>query len=327
MNTLQAPTVSALLDLVPGGALVLDGGGAVLWHNAEAAGLLGDALTGQPVDALTGQPVEALLEAPLERLLEASGAVLRLPGGTAVRIRVFPLDEDEAPRYVLHLRPHVGRRTRDRATDRFVQALTEGIRAPLASIRAAIETMTEYPEMEAAVAAQFQEIIREQAVALSRHLEAAVAQYAAETRERVPLELLSGQALLKIAAGAVRQAVEAAVPVEAAPPEDLAWVRVETESLAGALRLLAGLVHNAVRPERFCLRLRQQGRLVALDLVWPGPPIRPERLRRWQEQPLTQPDAPVAPTLEEILDRHGAELWARQDAASGTAYLRLLLPT
>ncbi|MEM1423753.1 MAG: hypothetical protein AAGH64_07095, partial [Planctomycetota bacterium] len=74
--------------------------------------------------------------------------------------------------------------------DDIVQGLAEGLRATLGSIRAAIETMTEYPDMDEAVRAQFAEIVRQGAVEASERLEASMGQYAQTVAAERPMQVV-----------------------------------------------------------------------------------------------------------------------------------------
>lgn len=184
--------------------------------------------------------------------------------------------------------------------ERALTALIEAVRGPLGGIRAAIETLNRYPDMDASVAAQLHALIEEQALALSRVVEAAAAEAEAARRARRPLRSVPAPALRD----ALRRAV-AGLDVEVvreAPPLRL---RADPPTLGAAVRALAELVENAARPKRLVLALEGPGSVV---LRWEGPAVRPERVGRWLGHPL--PETPSAATIGDVVVHHGAALAA-----------------
>jgi DNA polymerase-3 subunit epsilon len=299
----------ALLQAVPDAAFVCAADGRVLRANAAAAELTGGDLSGRSV-------FEVVDEALVRAARDGEPFATRV-GGRLVDVR----RATSADGFVLVLCAAAPPALR-RDAERLALDLTESVRGPLASIRAAVETLTEYPEMDEAVAAQFTTIIHEQALALGRQLEEAAAALAEITAAQRPLEHLRADVLLDRAAVAVRRAVDVPVDVGAAAP---LVVRADWDGLGEGLVHLATRVVHAVRAERLTLRLGTAGQMAALDIVWTGPAVRPERLARWAEEPLGQEGA-AAETLGDVVERHGGEVWAREADAEGRAAVRVLLP-
>jgi DNA polymerase-3 subunit epsilon len=296
----------AFLAAVPDAAFVCAADGRVLRANAAANELVGEELTGRTVFEVVDETL--VRSAPDGK-----------PFATRVGGRLVDVHKAEGPEgFVLLLRGAAPALRRD--AERLALDLTESIRGPLASIRAAVETLTEYPEMDETVAAQFTTIIREQALVLGDQLEEASAALAEATAAQRPLEHLRAEALLARTAEAVRTAVE--VPVDAEPGPDLV-VQADWDGLREGLVHLATRVVHAVRAERLTLRLGAAGQMVVLDLEWLGPAVRPERLRRWAEEPL-KPEG--GETLGDIVERHGGEVWAREADGQGRAAVRVVLP-
>ncbi|MEM1043117.1 MAG: PAS domain-containing protein [Bacteroidota bacterium] len=325
-----APLTEALLAAVPDAALVCDAGGHIRAANAAAARLLDADLPGAdarnaatPENSLAGRSVFAFLDEALlrdapdgEPFSARVGARLvhvhktTQPAGLALVLRV-------AESLPLH-----------RDVERLALGLTESVRGPLASIRAAIETLTEYPGMEEDLAAQFTTIIREQAVALSEQLEESAAALAEATTPLSLPEHLRAEALGARTAAALAEAL--AVRVDAAPaaasdaPD--AVVRVEWSALERGLVHLATRTVHAVQAEALAVQLNRAGQMAALDLCWRGAPVRPERLDRWADEPLAPAGGASAESLRGVVERHGGALWARDADAAGHAAVRLLLP-
>ncbi|MEL6445639.1 MAG: hypothetical protein AAF089_14565 [Bacteroidota bacterium] len=214
---------------------------------------------------------------------------------------------------------------RARQLDGIVQDLAEGLRASLGSIRAAIETMAEYPDMDEAVRAQFAEIVRQGAVEASERLEASMERYAHAAAAERPMHVVPAATVLHRVAEALASN-EALGPsgVRTEEPGDTLLIRADRAALVGVLVYFAERVHYAVRSRPLTLRVQATGQYVAFDLQWDGPPIQPHRLERWLAQPYDDADSVPDRVPATVLERHGAEVWAQ----GGGTYplLQVLLP-
>lgn len=329
INALNASDalVDALLATCADGVLVCDVDGRVVRHNAEAARLLGAArgaeLEGALAYDLLGRPPLAwALEAAALREGEtaATAARGREAGRLPLRLRVRLVATGG---FVVVMEAADERGEMPAARDEVLQELTEGLRAPLASVRAAIETMMEYPGMDAAVAEQFKEIILTQSVALSEHLEEALAAYSRRAKADWPLAPIAGADLL----ASIRAAIEARLDVRVCThaPKAPLYVRADQTTLAQVLARLAQLISNAVRCDAFACRLTPRRPFAALSLAWEGAPISAQRLLRWEAQPIRLEGTVVTTTLREVVDRHGGDVWT-QSSEEGRASVRMLLP-
>jgi DNA polymerase-3 subunit epsilon len=54
--------------------------------------------------------------------------------------------------------------------------------------------------------------------------------------------------------------------------------------------------------------------------------LREEMLRAWASEPLRRDGGGIAPTLRDVVEKHGGELWCEPDSEGGGAWVRLLLP-
>jgi hypothetical protein len=203
------------------------------------------------------------------------------------------------------------------------------MRAPLASIRAAIETMTAYAPMDRAAVDPFHRIIREEAVALSEKLEAAAAAYGRSYLRARPFEHLRVRDVLDHVARAMGEGLDVPVENRGERAESAAasnpGMRVDLGTLREVMVFLGERVENAVRPEALRLSTERRVQVVAIDLAWDGRPVTPDRLRGWMHEHRRWADDRIETSLRHLIDHQDAQLWAEQPSDS-TARLRLLLP-
>jgi len=211
----------------------------------------------------------------------------------------------------------------DGRRDRVLRTLSEGIRAPLANVRAAVESLLDYGDMDDAQRAKFLNVIAEEANALSARLDQTMHEHADSLKTRWPLERVLGADVI----GAAQRRIESHLAMRTAVDEVDAtlWLEAESFSLVGALSYLAGRLKEAgVAEVRF--RLVRAGRHAELDLAWRGTAPSSATLRSWEEEPMRGGDEGSPLSLEDVVERHGGEAWHHVDNAGRASYFRLLLP-
>ncbi|MBK9084398.1 MAG: DNA polymerase III subunit epsilon [Sterolibacteriaceae bacterium] len=209
--------------------------------------------------------------------------------------------------------------------DDMLQSLTEGSRASLAGIRAAVETLSDYPDMEAAQRDSFVGVIRDEVRSLSHRLDTTVSEFADSLKARWPLEEMLGEDLISAAQRRIETRVGIRTKVEEIT--DGLWVKVDSFSLLQGLTYLATRLESEfdVREVRF--RLLPAGRLAHLDIIWSGTVIGSETLMTWEMEPMTMAGETSPLTLRDVMERHGGEIWSQREKVAHRIYFRMLIPS
>lgn len=209
--------------------------------------------------------------------------------------------------------------------DDMLQSLTEGSRASLAGIRAAVETLSDYPDMESEQRDSFVGVIRDEVGAMSQRLDATVTEFADALKARWPLEEMLGEDLISAAQRRIENKVGIQTKVEEVT--DGLWVKVDSFSLLQGLTYLAARLESEfdVREVRF--RLLPAGRLAHLDIIWSGTVIGSETLMSWEMEPMTVAGETSPLTLRDVMERHGGEIWSQREKVAHRIYFRLLIPS
>ncbi len=208
--------------------------------------------------------------------------------------------------------------------NRLLQSLTEGTRASLANIRAAIENMLAFPDLQPVRRQGFERVIHDEAQALSQRLDATIVDHADSLHTEWPLEPTLARDLLAAIQRSIETRLGLNVTVEGR--DELVWLAVDSYSLVQAWTCLVGRLkrERAVRQVRF--RLENKGRQAHLDLIWDGAPLPVDTAAQWQRTPIDPGSGDIALTFDEVVARHNGQAWHHGDAAAGTAYFRMLLP-
>ena len=103
------------------------------------------------------------------------------------------------------------------------------------------------------------------------------------------------------------------------------WLKVDSYSLVQTLAQLVGRVRAQFGAQAVCLKLTPQGRFARLEMNWPGTVSGPDWTADWESH-LLGPAADSTATLQEVLERHGAEAWCTAELESNMVRLCLQLP-
>jgi len=213
---------------------------------------------------------------------------------------------------------------RDSTRDMLLQSFTEGSRASLANIRAAVETLTDYPDCEPKQRDRFIRVISEEVSNLSAKLEKTTADYADSLKTRWPLEEMLGTDVIEAARRRIESRLGLATSSEHV--DTSLWIKADSYTLIQALTYLAGRLQEEFHIREFRFNLCQTGRLAELDMMWSGPTISQQTIYDWEMDPMRAggEDSPL--TLRDVTERHDAEMVFIMEKLQQKAIFRLLLP-
>ena len=261
--------------------------------------------------------------------------VTTTPAGQLVRVQMAPVvgapvdaeapDADEGVTGFVLILDNITRRIESgNRRDLLLQTLTQGTRASLASMRAAVETIASFPEMERDAQDRFIGIIGEEAQRLSARLDETVGEFADSLRTEWPLEDMRGADLI----AAARRRIEGrlGLPTKLESVDESIWFKVDSYSLMQGITYLASRLHEefGIREVRF--GLAADGQLAHLDLIWTGAPLGVETTMSWQTDSMEMGGEACPLTLKQIVERHNAEIWYQIHKPSQREYFRIAIP-
>lgn len=227
--------------------------------------------------------------------------------------------------YVLILDNITGSFEIESRRDMMLQTLTEGSRASLGNISAAVENLVDYPDMEASQRDSFLRVMRDEVGIMRQRLDQNTAQSVDALKVRWPLEEMLGFDLIQAAQRRIEQRL--GLPTKTEDIADGLWIKVDSFSLVQGLTYLASRLQDEFKVREVRFRLAQAGRLAHLDLIWTGAVIGTETLIAWELEPMSVGGENNPLTLREVVERHGGELWFQREKVAFRSYLRILIPT
>ena len=209
--------------------------------------------------------------------------------------------------------------------DTLLQSLTEGSRASLGNIRAAVENLHDYPDMDVEQRDRFVGIIRDEVEAMGQRLDRTVTEFSDALKSRWPLEEMLGEELVAAARRRIEQKLD--LPTKAEEVAEGVWIKVDSFSLLHGVTYLASRLRDEYDIREIRFRLTPAGRLAHLDLIWTGAVMSSQTLLAWEIEPMNVAGENSPLTLREVIERHGGEIWFEREKTSHRAFIRMLIPS
>ncbi|HYU70423.1 MAG TPA: exonuclease domain-containing protein [Burkholderiales bacterium] len=214
--------------------------------------------------------------------------------------------------------------TRAERRDRLLQRYTEDARAALASVRAAVENLVNYPEMDVARRRQFTGIISEEADRLTGELQRTAREYS----EHVMGEWLPEQIRAIDLIDVMRRRISGRVglPTSTGEIDASLWVNADSFIMVQAVCFLAHRLKYECQVREVAFAVGAAGRHAQFSLTWTGARLSSSTVQSWDGSALVTGGESSALTFREVLNRHHGEAWYEFDPASSRSSFRLLLP-
>jgi DNA polymerase-3 subunit epsilon len=337
-------TLAALISHLTQGVLVCNPEGRILLYNQRARALVegsGQAASsnwiglGRSVYSVMDKKrithallnIEQTLRQGETRLMTAFAT--SRPDGKLLNVHLMPVLDNDVDRnvrgYVFILEDITRRIGAETRRSTLLRSLTEGQRSAIAGIRAAIETILSYPDMDAARRYEFLEAIRGEALKVSEDLDRLQSEYGQDIKDHGPFEDTLGTDLL---AALERQLADGGeYELEISAPVEPLWIRVDSYAICQCMQFLIDQLIETCRARHFRLILEHRRSLAALVLEWQGAPLHTEALKFWgTTRNVLSAAQGTSSTLFDIIERHGGAIWSHHASPSGCPSLRLILP-
>lgn len=279
--------------------------------------------------------IEHSLEIIRQRLAGGKSAlanfVTTTRGGQLLRVQMVPVlsvgGEDGEPAmsgFVLTV-DNITRTLEEEARrDNALHSLTEGSRAALGSIRAAVANLIDYPDMDQELRERFVKVVDDEASRMSKRLDQTMNEFADAMKTRWPLEDVLAMDIISAAQRRIEDKLK--LPTKTEEVDDTLWIKADSFSLVFALVFIAERLqdHYQIRDLRF--RTVCEGKLAYLDLIWIGQAISSETFYSWEMETMQALGETSSLSLRDVIDRHGGEIWYQREKAAHRAFFRFVLP-
>ncbi|MGB5986463.1 MAG: hypothetical protein WBG37_14250, partial [Desulfobacterales bacterium] len=318
--------LAGFISELPQGVVVCNREGRILLYNGQARGMLTgfqNRMAEQPPEEAPalqgylglGRSIHDLLDRNLlrhaqeeleQKLAEPDTVAVSQflvvgYGGDFLNAEMAPIldDEEHLNGFILVLQNITRKLVSKRQTALQIQKMTTLMRASLAGLRSAIESIIDFPDLERSQLDRFHGIIHQETLAIEDHLDRYIPQITPRSISRWPLIPVKGDYL--VAAVLQRAAEHLQIKTVIERCDDTTWVKIESYSMVFAILFVLKQLRDLTEREVYHIVLAGEEAFVVFDLIWSGAPLKLETLRSWRSAALIVDSESLELTLEEVL--------------------------
>jgi len=204
--------------------------------------------------------------------------------------------------------------------DRILRHAVEGLRAPVANLRAATEMLTESANMDDEGRKMFENVLSAESRVLSKRLEQLSEDYREIITGRWPMSDVYSSTLLNC----VVRRFSSDDTIQCMINGDPEWLHCDSLSIVQLTERIIRRIADKTSATTFELEPISKNEKVYIDISWPGEVIRSGTIDSWLDEPCA--DYLKEMTGRDILENHKAVVWSEK-REEGIACFRLPLPT
>ncbi|MBF0097606.1 MAG: histidine kinase [Magnetococcales bacterium] len=240
-----------------------------------------------------------------DRMLDCRMSLLPVEGGKGKMQFLITLEEASQSMAAL------------RQGDLLIHHGLENMRGPVANLRAAVEMLLLHPEMEGEMSRQFIQVIHDEGEQLSQRLD----WIAGEADALAANHWLQTDVLSTDLLAGLQRRLERHQDIRLQSIGDALWIRADAPALLLALEKLLIELAGYTDDGLIEVETLMGDRRVYIDFIWRGKMVPATEVESWRS--MTVADGGLRLSLQEILERHGCELWSRSHRRAGHAMLRV----
>jgi DNA polymerase-3 subunit epsilon len=340
--------LAMFLSNLPEGILICNSEGQILFYNKMVKAFLETGLSKKKEDPAPGQfiglgrSVFSVLDKDLivhvtdeigeniknRRSNETASFVVVGKAGRLLRVEAAPIfhAENHLNGFILVFKDITDEMESESHVDDLLQSLMISIRTSIASTRAAIEAMIDYPDMKPDQRNTFEKIIYSDSLAIGSILDNASGKYFARIKSRWPLVQMPAENMFEALKS--RLAEQFGIIIHISESDHQNWVRVDSYSFLQSMLFIMNKLKEETGAANFTCKISNDEIFVIVDIDWIGKSIKIDLLRKWEEQEVRIGNSGLPLKLREVLGHHGAEIWCYScvEDAVCRSYLRLFVP-
>ncbi|MCP4022620.1 MAG: hypothetical protein GY729_12325 [Desulfobacteraceae bacterium] len=336
--------LSAFISKLPEAIVICDVNGIILLHNNQAKQylLFEENLRNQSISFIGTSIMLHLGKSMIEHALDDINQSLTRHAAQIVSHFIFQLNNlilqaqiapvlnssGQFAGFIVILADITGQNHAETQIELLLQTLSKTARSPLSSIRAAVEAMKAFPKMDSTRQQEFINIIHKESIVLSDMLNGVSDSYASLIKAKISLKRILTKTLLKTIARRARDKLQILFELNTAMEKQRIFIKADQYSFILSVLFILDRLKETTRSSSFHCTLKTENKIALVDILWKGDPVKPETIKKWEDQPIDDQPRTTPLTLKEILNHHHGTIWAytKTKETGHMPYVRIFIP-
>ncbi|MCP3899833.1 MAG: hypothetical protein GY707_09005, partial [Desulfobacteraceae bacterium] len=216
----------------------------------------------------------------------------------------------------------------EKKVDALLKTLSKNARSPMASIRAAIEAMKDFPHMDENRQHQFVDIIYKESIVLSDILNSVSGEYTSLINAKSSLKTLIIKDLMQTILRRSRDKLAITCHVENYSDIEHTAINADPYLFISAILFVLDQLKLETRLTEFYFSVHLENQIVFLDINWKGDAVSPKLIKQWESNQVNSEKQASNISLKDVLNQHHSTLftYTEHDDIDDSPYLRFFIP-
>mgnify|MGYP002629697031 CR=1 FL=1 len=340
----EKQVLASFISKLPEAITICDANGSILIHDSQSESYLlpGNKKSASPV-SMTGKPLTSFIDKNLiEHALDEINEQLKQHGTNIVSTFILKksnriLEGQIVPvlsittlftGFVLILDDITLQNQAEKRVESLLKTLSKNARSPMASIRAAIEAMREFPRMDEEKQHQFKEIIYNESIVLSDILNSVSDEYTSLIKAKKSLKTVFIREFMRIVSRRAQDRL--GITFHTKKHSDIENIKIKADPyiFTNTMLFILDRLKTTTGQTEFTFSFHKKDQIVLLDINWKGGAISPKLIKQWDGLDIGTPNNVSNISLKDALNQHQSALWtySEHDDFDGMPGLRFFIP-
>ncbi|CCK78276.1 DUF294 nucleotidyltransferase-like domain-containing protein [Desulfobacula toluolica] len=340
----EKQVLASFISKLPEAIIICDANGLILLHDHQSEiYLLADKSNPVIPVLMTGKPITALIDKNLvEHALDEINEQLRKKVENTVstfilQTHALVLETQVVPvlnsaglfsGFVVILDDITQQSRAQKRVESLLNTLSKNARSPMASIRAAIEAMREFPGMDEQHQHQFKEIIYKESIVLSDILNSVSDEYSRLINTNKTLKQLFVKDFLQTVSRRSQDKFGLICRVTNRFDAENIKIKADPYTFINVFIFMLGRLKTETGLTEFYFNFYKKNAIALIDISWKGDPVSPQLLKQWESLDIGTQNMVLNISLKEALNQHQSAIWTypEQDEVNDMPCVRFFIP-